>query len=116
MVVLVNQEAILLIWATDIPVVLPIHAAEALQVMCCLNILVSIPASAMRFLIQMVKVCKVLYLKGLVRVKKKLLSSACCSRAILTKYSFKERTRQIEVFLGNAKTFNHPLKVPPLKG
>ena len=52
------HAACLQIWTTDI-VLVPFsnHAAEALRVLCCLNILVSTPVAAMMFVIHRARVC-----------------------------------------------------------
>ena len=112
MVVRLDHCASLQIWATDMDLgPFSNHAAKALRVLCCLNILMSIPASAIIFLIHQAKVCDVTDWCGLRCEMKRLLTSAPRNGAVLSKYVCSDRTGQIEGLSGNAKTSTQPLRV-----
>ena len=49
------------------------------------------------------------------RDKNKLLASPCHSGAVLAKYSFKEKMRELEGDSGNEKAHTHPLTVPGIE-
>ena len=107
-----DQWPCLQIWATDMFLVPSSYqAADALCVLCCLNIVVSIPAAAIILVIHWARVCEVTDLCGLRCEMNILKASAWRIWAVLSKYAFKDRTRQIEGDSGNAKTVTQPLIV-----
>ena len=76
MVVRFDHCACLQIWATDMDLVpFSNHAAEALRVLCCLNMAVSTPAAAMMLAIHRARVCEDTDLYGLQSEMNILLAS-----------------------------------------
>ena len=112
MVVRLDHCTCLQIWATVMDLgPFSNHAAEALRLLCCLNMVVSTPAVTMMLDIHRARVCEDTDLCGLCCEMNIFMASAWCSWAVLSKYAFSDRTGQIEGLSGNAKTFTQPLIV-----